>query len=209
MIKRPFRTGEARMEKKKTGFNAQKVQDSVKGFQDSLKNYDWRSLQKFTNPQAADDLNDFLEKLPHNAGQTMQIIPGVVWAAAGAVGLFTAVQLQKVSEIRIELEEAQALKPIVPKIVDKAVSPKVVKDFADNTKEIYQGLEFKASGPTVVINGKSLGSFGQFREAIAHVQNGGTGWRVSIDRLCIGRECERYPLGAALKINTVSVKKSG
>lgn len=197
------------MTEKKVNFDAKKMQDSMKNIQDSVKNYDWRSLQKYASPQAADDLNDFLEKLPQNAGQTMLIIAGVVWAAAGAIGLFTAVQLQTVAEIRIELEEAQALKPIVPQIVDKAVSPNRVKEFAENTQEIYQGLQLKASGPTIVINGKSLGSFGQFREAIAHVQNGGAGWRVSIDRLCVGRECERYPLGAALKINTVSVKKAG
>lgn len=197
------------MKKAKFNFDVQKVQDSLNSFQESVKNYDWRGLQKYTNPQAADDLNVFLEKLPQNAGQTMLIIAGVAWATAGAVGLFTAVQLQKMSEIRIELEEAQALKPIVPQIVDKAVSPNKVKEFVENTKEIYPGLELKASGPTIVMSAKTLASFGQFREAIAHVQNGGSGWRVSIDRLCVGRECERYPLGAALKINTVSVKKAG
>lgn len=197
------------MKKPKTNFDMQKFQESLKSLQDTVTNYDWRSLKKLTNPQAADDLNVFLEKLPQNAGQTMLVIAGVAWGTAGAVGLFTAVQLQKMSEIRIELEEAQALQPIVPQIVDKAVSGDKVKEFVERTKEIYPGLELKASGPTIVMNAKSLASFGQFREAIAHVQNGGSGWRVSIDRLCVGRECERYPLGAALKINTVSVKKAG
>jgi len=197
------------MKTPKFNFDAQKIQDSMKEALNSVKNFDWHSLKKVTNPQAADDLNVFLEKLPQNAGQTMLIIAGVAWGTAGAVGLFTAVQLQKMSEIRIELEEAQALQPIVPQIVDKAVSGDKVKEFVERTKEIYPGLELKASGPTIVMNSKSLGSFGQFREAIAHVQNGGAGWRVSIDRLCVGRECERYPLGAALKINTVSVKKAG
>jgi len=197
------------MKTPKINFDMKKIQDSLKESLDSAKSFDWHSLKKLTNPQAADDLNVFLEKLPQNAGQTMLIIAGVVWGTAGAVGLFTAVQLQKMSEIRIELEEAQALQPIVPQIVDRAVSGDKVKEFVERTKEIYPGLELKASGPAIVMNAKSLGSFGQFREAIAHVQNGGAGWRVSIDRLCVGRECERYPHGAALKINTVSVKKAG
>ena len=197
------------MKKVNFNFDVQKIQDLLKNLQDSAASFDWRSLQKLTNPQAADDLNVFLEKLPQTAGQTMLIIAGVAWATAGAVGLFTAVQLQKMAEIRIELEEAQALQPIVPQIVDKAVSPAKVKEFVENTTKIYPGLELKASGPTIVMNARTLASFGQFREAIAHVQNGGSGWRVSIDRLCVGRECERYPLGAALKINTVSVKKAG
>jgi len=187
------------MKPKKFNFDTQKLQDSIK-------NFDYRGLKKYASPQASEDLNAFLEKLPQHSGQTMLIIAGVAWAAAGAVGLFTAVQLQKMSEIRIELEEAEALQPIVPQIVDKAVEPDDVNTFAEHTKEIYNGLEFRASGPTLTINSKTLGSFGQFREAIAHVQNGGSGWRVGVDKLCVGRECDRYPLGAVLKINTVSVK---
>lgn len=197
------------MKKPDIKFDTQKIQDSFTEAMNSVKNFDWNSLKKLTNPQAAEDLNVFLEKLPQNAGQTMLIIAGVAWGTAGAVGLFTAVQLQKMAEIRIELDEAQVLQPIVPQIVDRAVSGNQVKEFAERTTEIYPGLELKASGPTIVMNAKSLSAFGQFREAIAHVQNGGSGWRVSIDRLCVGRECERYPLGAALKINTVSVKKAG
>ncbi len=198
-----------RMKKEKFNFDLKKIQDSLKGAKDSAKSYDWRGLKKYTSPQAADDLNDFLEKLPQNAGQTMLIIAGIAWAFAGAVGLFTAVQLQKISEIRIELDEAQAIQPIVPQIVDKAVSPASVTKFVENTNELYGGLDLKASGPNIIMTARTLGSFGQFREAIAHVQNGGSGWRVSIDRLCVGRECERNPLRASLKINTVSVKKAG
>ena len=128
------------MKKVNFNFDVQKIQDLLKNLQDSAASFDWRSLQKLTNPQAADDLNVFLEKLPQTAGQTMLIIAGVAWATAGAVGLFTAVQLQKMAEIRIELEEAQALQPIVPQIVDKAVSPAKVKEFVENTTKIYPGL---------------------------------------------------------------------
>ena len=187
------------MKSAKFNLNVQKVQNSIK-------NFDYRGLKKYASPKATEDLNAFLEKLPQHAGQTMLIIAGVAWACAGAVGLFTAVQLQKMSEIRIELEEAEALQPIVPQIVDKPVASDQVKTFAENTNEIYQGLEFRANGPTITMSAKSLSAFGQFREAIAHVQNGGSGWRVSVDKLCVGRECDRYPLGAVLKINTVSVK---
>lgn len=202
MINKPFKQSKCRMKKQKINFDFKKAQDS-------LKNYDWRTLKKYANPQATEDLNDFLEKMPQNAGNTMLIIAGVVWACAGAIGLFTAVQLQQISEARIELEDAQALKPIVPQIVDRAVSGDKVKEFTERTKEIYPNLELRASGPSIVLTGKTLGAYGQFREAIAHIQNGGAGWRVSIDRLCVGRECDKSPLGAALKINTVSVKKAG
>jgi len=183
-----------------------KFNSSVKKAQSSLKNFDYRSLKKYASPQATEDLNTFLEKLPQNSGQTMLMIAGVAWATAGAVGLFTAVQLQKMSEIRIELEEAEALQPIVPKIVENAVNKDQVEKFSDRAKDIYPGLEFRSSGSTITMNARELGAFGQFREAIAHTQNGGQGWRVSVQKLCVGRECDRYPLAASLQINTVSVK---
>ncbi|MCB1531842.1 MAG: hypothetical protein KDJ35_03130 [Alphaproteobacteria bacterium] len=174
-----------------------------------MKSFDWSSLKKYASPKAADDLNDFLEKIPQNTNQTMLIIAGVVWGLAGATGLYTTVQLQQLTELRAELSEAKALQPAVPKIVDKPVDPGQVSAFIDQMKGIYSGLDVKASGGSVTITAESTGYYGQFREAISHVQNGGSGWRVNLDRLCVGRECERSPLAASLKINKVSVDKSG
>ncbi len=169
--------------------------------------FDWRSLQKYFSPQATDDLNRFLEKLPQNAGQTMLIIAGVVWSIAGVFGLYSTVQMQKLTEMRSELQSAQAVKPQVPTIRDVPVDPKEVKEFADKINRIYSGLDITAEGPSISVAGKTTSVFGQFREALGHIQNGGTGWRVSIDSLCVGRECPRVPLSAVLKINKVSVDK--
>lgn len=185
------------------------VKFDVKALETKLKNINWRSLQKYTKPQAADDLNVFLEKLPQHAGQTMLVMAGVAWGLAGVVGLFTAVQMQKMTELRIELEEGQALKPIIPAIVNQAVSPDDIRQFVAKIGKIYTGLDIRASGSTISLTARSTGAFGQFREAIGHVQSGGNGWRVSVDRLCVGRECEREPLSAFLRVNTVSVKKQG
>lgn len=182
-----------------------KLQQHLKAAGESLKDFDWRSLKKYTSPKASEDLNSFLEKLPQNAGQTMLIIAGVAWAAAGAIGLYTTVQLQKLTEIRAELQEAEALKPKVPQIKDVAVNPAEVKKFVEQVQQIYGGLKISANGPSISITAQSTNVFGQFREAIGHVQNGGSGWRVSIDKFCVGRECDQYALSASLKINKVSV----
>ncbi len=179
--------------------------DSLK----SLQSFDWRSLQKFTSPKAAEDLNHFLEALPQNAGKTMLIATAVAWGAAGFLGLYTTVQIQKLTELRAELEEAQALQPIVPKIKDVAVNPKEVQEFEKKIKDTYQNLSIRSNGASIAITSQSTAQFAQFREAVGHVQNGGSGWRVNIDRLCVGRECGQNPLAASLKINKVSVDKPG
>ena len=175
----------------------------------SLSNFDWRSLQKYFSPQATNDLNVFLERLPQNTSQLVLIIAGITWAVAGGVGLGVTVKVQQLTELRTQYEEAQALQPMVPKVDDVAVDPSEIKEFALKISDIYKDIEIKPSGSQITLLAKSLIHFGQFREAIGHVQNGGSGWRVNVERLCVGKECDRQPLAATLKINKVRVVEAG
>lgn len=175
---------------------------------DSLKALNLASLKRLADPQSSEDLNRFLEALPKNAGQTILIVAGIIWAAAGALGLFTTVQIQKLTELRAEYEEAQALLPPVPIVRDVPVDNNKVKAFVDKLKTFYNGLTIAVRGQNIEIKADKTRLFGQFREAIGHVQNGGFGWRVNIVRLCVGRECGRDHLLAQLRINKVSVDKA-
>lgn len=174
----------------------------------NLKSFDWKSLQKYFSSQSADDLNRFLEKMPQNAGQTVLIAAGIAWAMAGALGLYTAIQTQKLTELRAELMATEALQPSVPTIKNVAIPKAEVEKFVENAKKSYRGIDIKSKGSTIVITANSTANFAEFREAIGHVQNGGEQWRVSLENLCVGRECDkRYKLAASLKVNKVSVDK--
>jgi hypothetical protein len=170
-----------------------------------IKNFDWRSLKKYLEPGAANDLNAFLEKMPQNAGQSVLIAAGIAWGAAGALGLFTAVQLQSLTTLRAELQDADALQPVVPEVRNIPVDASAVKTFAESAKNIYRGIEIKGQGSSITITAQNTSSFPEFREAIGHVQNGGQGWRVNVQRLCVGRECSNYHLGATLRISKIDV----
>lgn len=172
-----------------------------------FKSFDWRSLQRYLQPQAADDLNVFLERLPQHAGNQILIAAAVAWAAAAGLGLYTFVQAKQLIDLRAKLTDMKALQPLVPKIRDVPVKPDDVAKFAKEMSEIYRGLSIKAQGSTIQITASDTARFAEFREAIGHVQNGGSGWRVSVDRLCVGRECDRDKLAALLKINVVSVDR--
>jgi len=171
-----------------------------------IKKFDWRSLQKYTSAKSAEDLNHFLEAMPQNVGQTMLIIAAVTWCLAGASGLYATIQLQKMTELRAELESAQALQPSVPKLTMESVSERQLRTFTEQLSEIYTGLSISASGSEVRVSAKTAAYFGQFREALGHIQNGGDGWNIQVKHLCVGRECERDALSATLKINKVSVR---
>lgn len=173
-----------------------------------FKNFDFKSLQKYFTAQSADDLNRFLEKIPQNAGKTVLIAAGIAWGMAAASGLYTAMQVQSLTELRAELKETDALKPAVPKIKNVAISKDDVEKFVEQAQKSYRGIDIKANGSTIIITANRTSSFAEFREAIGHVQNGGDGWRVSLEKLCVGRECDkRYALAASLKVNKVSVEK--
>ncbi len=173
----------------------------------NFKAIDWRSLQKYVSPQASQDLNTFLEKLPQTAGNTVLVAAGIAWAAAAAIGLFTTVQMQTLTEMKAKLKETQALQPVVPVIKDVPVDPKLIETFAKEMALLYPGLVIKSQGPSITITANTTSSFAQFREAVGHVQNGGQGWRVSVEKLCVGRECDKDKLSVLLKINKVSVDK--
>ena len=172
-----------------------------------FKSLDFKSFQKYFSPKASEDLNSFLETLPKNVGQTVLIAAAIAWGVAAASGLYTAIQTQKLTELREELKATEALKPSVPKIINVPIGKKEVENFVTKAKESYKGLDIKANGSTIIITARSTRNFTEFREAIGHIQNGGAGWRVSLEKLCVGRECDKqYKLAAALKVNKVSVQ---
>lgn len=173
-----------------------------------FKSFDTAWLKKLMDPKSAGDLNVFLEKLPHNAGQTVLIAAGITWAMAAALGLYASVEAKSLTELREQLKETSALQPKVPVIKDVPIDKAEVDKFASQLEGIYRGLDIKANGSTILITAQQTSRFTEFREAVGHVQNGGSGWRVSVDKLCVGRECDKMKLAAALKINKVSVEKA-
>jgi hypothetical protein len=173
----------------------------------NFKSSNFRSLQKYLQPKAAGDLNLFLESLPKTAGNQVLIAAGIAWIAAGAFGLYTFIETKKMIELRAKLSDIKALKPLVPTIKDAPVAADEVGKFAKELSEIYRGLNIRSQGSTIQITATDTSRFAEFREAVGHVQNGGSGWQVNVERLCVGRECDKDKLAILLKINKVSVDK--
>jgi hypothetical protein len=172
----------------------------------NLKNIDG-AFKRLMDPKSSGDLNVFLEKLPHHAGQTVLIAAGIAWAMAGALGLYTSIQVKELTELRAELKKAEALTPIVPRISDVPIPMPELEEFVKKASETYEGLSFSIKDSNIIITGGQTNYFARFREAIGHVQNGGSGWRVKLEKLCVGRECgDKDKLGVSLKVNKVSVE---
>lgn len=171
--------------------------------------FDFRALNRYFSPQAGDDLNRFLEKLPQNAGNGVLIAAGIAWATAAALGLFSMMQTQELTKLKGELQSSEALKPIVPVVAMVDVPADDLKRLAESLKGVYTGLQINANGSTLTIQSKDTGNFPQFREVLGQVVNGGIGWKVTVESLCVGRECAQNALEAILKIQKMQINKPG
>ena len=171
-----------------------------------LKQINWGSIKRLASPQATQDLNRFLENLPQHTGNSVLIVAAVIWSVAGGLGLYTFVQSRSLAEFRAQLIETEAVKPNVPSITNIPETASNVQAFVDKAKDAYENLEMNAQGSAISITAEDTRYFPQFREAIGHIQNGGRGWRVNIDKICVGRECGRKPLEILLKVNKVSIE---
>lgn len=169
--------------------------------------FDWKSLQKYLNPQAADDFSRFIDTVPAAAGKGALIAAGIAWGFAAAFGLFTMMQAKDLTEIRAELQATESLKPVVPTISVVAVSKDDVKRVSDQFKQVYPTLAINGSSDKFSIQSKKTADFVQFREAVGHIVNGGQGWRVGVESFCIGRECKQNALNAVLKIQKLKIDK--
>lgn len=165
------------------------------------------TFKKLTSPQASKDLNAFLEKLPTNAGNNALIAAGIVWAFAAALGLLTMIKVQDLTALRAELKESQAIQPSIPTIKENPVDSKLVEKFVGELQSNYGGLIVKQNGASILLTSSRTTNFGEFREAIGHVYNGGENWRVALEKLCVGRECDKtHMLAVALGVKQVSVE---
>jgi hypothetical protein len=167
----------------------------------------FKGLNQYLSAKAADDFNRFLEKVPQNAGKTALMAGALAWAAAAALGLFSMLQTQKLTELRGQLEASENLQPVVPVLTMVPVPAEQVKAFADRAKTLYPGLTVDASGNVLTIRSPDTSAYAQFREILGHVVSGGAGWKVSVNSMCVGRECAQNAIDASLRIEKINIDK--
>lgn len=170
--------------------------------------FDLNSLNKYLSAQAMGDLNIFLEQLPMRAGHGVLIAAGVVWLFAGMAVVYSTVIAKDVAEIRAELVKSEALMPVVPKLVELPVEDSELQGFVDRVDPLYTNVSLTKIENKLILQSASGRYFGAFREAINHAYNGGQGWRLSLESLCVGRECEKGVfLKGEFKVNRLLVQR--
>lgn len=167
---------------------------------------DWSSLQRYTSPQAMKDLDAFLDALPLNVGYNALIAAGIAWAVAGAAVLFASTEVGKVSELRAEMMKVEALQPPIPVLEYIPVGKDGIERVSKKITESYKGISVATGAPgKATVTAQDTDFFPQFLASISMIENAGKNWKVSLDRMCVGRDCTGSKLSADLKIEAVKV----
>jgi hypothetical protein len=148
------------------------------------------TLKRYFSPNAYKDLDVFLEQLPMRVGKAMIIAGVIAWLAAGLSIVYVTMQANHVMGLRADILKAEALKPTVPVITQTPVESAEVDAFAKKLAELYPQLTIISSGNRIEMRTQSTDKYGAFREAIGHAFNGGKGWRLAVESMCVGRECK-------------------
>lgn len=172
----------------------------------NLGKLDWRTLQRYTSPQAVKDFDAFLDSLPVNAGYNALIAAGIAWIIAGAAVVFTSMQVDRVSTLRTELMKVEALQPPIPQLLYIPVPKDQLDTLGKKIVATYPGVAVTAeSDGKAKVSATDTDYFPQFMAAVSTLQNGGANWRVLMDDFCVGRDCTGQSLSTTLKIEIARI----
>lgn len=152
--------------------------------------FDAVTLKRYLSPHAYKDLDVFLEQLPVRAGQAVIIAGVAAWVMAGLSVTYVSMQIHKIMELRADILKAESLKPTVPIIAKIPIEGTEVEVFSKKLAELYPQITVLGAGSRLEIRAPTTDKYGAFREATGHAFNGGKGWRLGIENLCVGRECK-------------------
>jgi len=170
----------------------------------NFRKFNLASLQRYTSPQAVKDLDSFLDALPINVGTNALIAACFTFLVAGVSVWFTAQELEKVSQLHEDLTNIKALQPPVPVLKEIPVDIKTLKPAGDKIASTFSGIKVVAGAGSVKISAQDSDYFPQFLAAISYLQRSGRNWKVSVNAMCLGRDCKGPQLYADLKVSTIT-----
>ena len=172
----------------------------------SLSQFDWRKLRRFTNAQALSDLDGFLDKLPQRAGQIALVAVSIMWVAAAGSVLLATSKSQELKSLQEEIAAQTALTPIVPKITTKPVSEVVIQDFIGQMRKTFPQVQISGGrNNELEIKAASTRQFSAWRTVIDNLTYAGQGNRLELKSLCVGRECSGTELQLKASLVTMDI----
>ncbi len=151
---------------------------------------DMATIKRLTSPHAYKNLDVFVEQLPLRAGYAAVAAGAICLVLACLSITYAVLQANNIMTLRADILKAEALKPTVPVITKAPVEDAQVQAFIKKMKDFYPQMDITGSGARIELRSSEISKYGAFREAVGHMFNGGKGWRVAVENMCVGRECK-------------------
>ncbi len=170
--------------------------------------FDTATLKRFLSPHAYKNLDVFVEQMPLRAGQAA-VIAGIASLVLACLSVtYVVMQANNIMALRADILKAEALKPTVPVINKAPVADAEVANFIKKIEELYPQINMIPVASRVEIRSSAIDKYGAFREAVGHMFNGGKGWRITVEEMCVGRECKNNtPIFGAFTVHMLRVDK--
>jgi len=166
------------------------------------------TIKRYTSPHAYRNLDAFVEQLPVRASYAAVAAGAASLVLACLAVTYVVIQANTIMTLRADILKAEALKPTVPVINKVAVDNAEVQNFVKKIKDFYPQLNFATSGGRIDVTSPAVDKYGAFREVVGHLFNGGKGWRVAVESMCVGRECKNnMPIQGSFSIHRLRVDK--
>lgn len=173
----------------------------------ALKDFDWRRLQRLTDPQTMKDLDAFLDHLPQRAGKNALIIAAVMWVVAAGALFLLFHDAKSLKDIQKQLSLAEANRITVPQLSYRPVDPAILKPIVEKLKKVYPSLTFELQNEGMIgVKALTTRDFPAWRSAIGDLAFGSPGWKLSVKKLCTGRGCASEPLQASIAVQEVMIQ---
>jgi hypothetical protein len=172
--------------------------------------FDAATLKRYLSPGAYKDLDVFIEQMPLRAGHGIIIAGVAAWLIAGCCVVYVSMQANHIMSLRADILKAETLKPTVPVINKTPVDAAEVTAFGKTLISLYPQLQFTTNNNRIEMRAQSTDKYGAFREAVGHAFNGGQGWRLNTEEMCVGRECKaNLGIYGAFTVYRLRVDKPG
>lgn len=174
--------------------------------------FDMTQMKRWLSPEGYHGLDTFLESLPARVSKNILIAAGVAWAVAGLALVYANILSSSYAELKTELLKTEAVKPLVPSIVETPVPATETAAKIDHLKKVFKDLNITATDGVVTIGVEDPKFYGAYLQSVYAIMALGEGYKITMTELCQGSECKvkssKPFLYASFDVKKLEVKTS-
>jgi hypothetical protein len=151
-----------------------------------------------------------LEKALLSIDKATLWIIGISWLVALVAMVMAFMSVRGVADIKVKVETAKALEPIVPRIVRQPLAREQYEPLASRIKKEYPGLTYETTGrPSLRIVSNNGEEFRSWLNALGYADSLSPGVRWNLIFFCAGAECPgQGVMQADLVAETITISQA-